>query len=215
MLISSQDASFTAVDVEQRDSEPPKISEEQARALAIYAPRPEYPYEARAKWLTGDGLVQLDVDPRTGFVTSAKMLSSTGHKILDDAALEAFRQWRFQPGSINKVKVPITFAMRRTPSDEPGALALYAPRPQYPYAARARGLTGRGLVLLNVNPQTGYVTSARTLETTRHKILDDAALEAFSQWRFQPGRVTKVKIPIAFTMTGASYQWPYATHIKP
>ncbi|PWT80484.1 MAG: hypothetical protein C5B58_11480 [Acidobacteria bacterium] len=67
MLISSQDAGFTAVDVEQRDSEPPKISEEQARSLAIYAPRPEYPYEARAKWLTGDGLVRLDVDPRTGF----------------------------------------------------------------------------------------------------------------------------------------------------
>jgi TonB family protein len=36
-------------------------------------------------------------------------------------------------------------------------------------------------------------------------ILDNAATSAFRQWRFKPGTVSKVRIPITFTMTGASY----------
>jgi outer membrane biosynthesis protein TonB len=35
--------------------------------------------------------------------------------------------------------------------------------------------------------------------------LDNAATGAFRQWRFRPGTVSKVNIPITFTMTGASY----------
>ncbi|MEY2565038.1 MAG: hypothetical protein QOH88_3231 [Verrucomicrobiota bacterium] len=41
------------------------------------------------------------------------MEKSTGHKILDDAALEAFRQWRFKSGTgtIRKFRTPITYNM--------------------------------------------------------------------------------------------------------
>jgi TonB family C-terminal domain len=215
ITIFSQHTSFAATDVKDSDSEPLTASEKQARALAVYAPRPAYPLDARRNRYTGSGVALLKIDNRTGYVTSATMLKSIGHKILDDAVLAAFRRWRFKPGGVDKVRVPIAFTMRGAPAGEPGALAIYAARPQYPYEARARGLTGRGLVLLDVNPQTGYVTSARMLQITGHKILDDAAVEAFRQWRFKSGTVTKVKIPITFTMTGATYRWPYATHIKP
>jgi TonB family protein len=51
------------------------------------------------------------VDIKTGFVTSVRMEKSTGHKILDDAALEAFRQWRIKPGTIRKFRTPITYNM--------------------------------------------------------------------------------------------------------
>src|SRR5436190_6553007 len=64
------------------------------KALALYAPRPEYPYEARSKHMIGRGIAGLSVDPSTGYVTSAQMLKSTGHQILDDSALKALRQWR-------------------------------------------------------------------------------------------------------------------------
>ena len=83
-----------------------------AKAIAIYAPKPDYPLEARARHVTGSGVVLLDVDTASGRVTNARMLQSTGHKILDDAALDAFRRWRFQPGKpAPQVKIPIRYSM--------------------------------------------------------------------------------------------------------
>ncbi len=87
-----------------------KISE--AKALVVYAPRPAYPYEARGKHLSGRGVVVVTVDQRSGNVTSARMLQSTGRQILDDAALAAFGRWRFRPGTVSQVKIPINFTMR-------------------------------------------------------------------------------------------------------
>jgi TonB family protein len=81
------------------------------KALATYAPRPAYPMEARRDRLTGSGVALLEVDKRTGYVTSARMLQSIGHKILDDAALKAFRQWRFKPGTKSEIKIPINYTI--------------------------------------------------------------------------------------------------------
>jgi protein TonB len=81
-----------------------------AKALATYAPRPQYPYEARSRHITGSGVCVVDVDP-SGSVSSASMAQSIGNPILDNAATSAFRQWRFKAGSVSKVKIPITFTM--------------------------------------------------------------------------------------------------------
>jgi hypothetical protein len=43
------------------------------------------------------------------------MLQSTGNKLLDGAALEAYLKWRFKPGSVPQVKMPIEFAGRPRP----------------------------------------------------------------------------------------------------
>jgi TonB family protein len=81
------------------------------KALAIYAPRPEYPYEARRQHTTGSGLVTLVIDPATGSVTDARMLQSTGGLVLDNSALSALRRWRFKSGTVAKVQVPITYTL--------------------------------------------------------------------------------------------------------
>ena len=39
------------------------------------------------------------------------MAVSTGAQILDDAAVSAFRGWRFKPGTVSKVRLPITFTL--------------------------------------------------------------------------------------------------------
>lgn len=87
------------------------VSMSSARAKAVTAPRPEYPYEARRMRLTGSGVVLMTVDTGSGAVTSAVMAQSTGHPVLDNAAMSAFRRWRFQPGTVSKVRTPITFTM--------------------------------------------------------------------------------------------------------
>jgi TonB family protein len=50
----------------------------------------------------------------TGAVSSAQMLKSTGHQVLDRAAVYAFRQWHFKPGTLTSLRIPIEFARART-----------------------------------------------------------------------------------------------------
>ena len=96
-----------------RSAAPPggTMSMSSAKAVAVSAPRPEYPYEARRMRATGSGVCVMTVDTSSGAVTSAVMAQSTGNPILDNAALSAFRRWRFKPGTVSKVRTPITFTM--------------------------------------------------------------------------------------------------------
>jgi protein TonB len=87
------------------------MSMSSAKAVAVSAPRPEYPYEARRSKLTGSGVCVMTVDTTSGAVTDASMATSTGSPILDNAATSAFRRWRFKPGTVSKVRTPITFTM--------------------------------------------------------------------------------------------------------
>jgi TonB family protein len=85
--------------------------EKRAKAVVISAPYPDYPYAARRAKITGRCLVEMHVDSSTGVVTNAVLAESSGHAILDNAALSACRRWRFKPGTIARVRLPITFAM--------------------------------------------------------------------------------------------------------
>jgi TonB family protein len=83
-----------------------------AKAVAIFAPKPEYPYEARSRHQTGSGVALLSVDTASGNVTDVSMAQSIGSPILDQSTVSAFRRWRFAPGKCApKVKVPITYTM--------------------------------------------------------------------------------------------------------
>jgi TonB family protein len=79
----------------------------------IFKPRIPYPYAARDKRMEGRGVVELQLNRRTGVVRSARMLRSTGFRLLDDAAVSAFLKARFRPGTSSPVKVPINFTMGR------------------------------------------------------------------------------------------------------
>ena len=82
---------------------------------AIYTPRPVYRPEWAKQGLVGKGVVLVTIDQGTGKVAGARMLQSTGNKQLDGAALEAYSQWRFQPGTGSQVQIPIEFANRPKP----------------------------------------------------------------------------------------------------
>lgn len=84
------------------------------------------------------------------------------------------------------------------------AQATFAPRPEYPYEARSRKITGSGICVLTLDP-SGSVTDASMAQSIGNPILDNATVSTFKRWRFRPGAFSKVKVPITYTMTGASY----------
>ena len=81
------------------------------KATVAYAPRPVYPYEARRQRVTGSGIALLTVDQISGTVTDVRMAQSCGNVILDSSTLDAFRRWRFKPGGVPQVEVPVTYTL--------------------------------------------------------------------------------------------------------
>jgi TonB family protein len=74
--------------------------------FVLYAPRPEYSYEARSKHLEGRGSYIMHVR-RDGSVSRVEVVRSTGHMILDHAVVRALRQWRFKPGVFTALATPV------------------------------------------------------------------------------------------------------------
>ena len=191
-----------------------------AKALAIYAPRPQYPYEARARRQTGAGVVNLVIDPSTGVVKNAEMARSTGHKILDNAALSAFRQWRFRPGLVAMVNIPITFTMggyvinqlqvtKNLNMDTVLApflgkgTVLHGPNPAYPRNAQWTDKQGKGTYELHVG-KDGKVEDVRILKNSGDATFDRVAVSTLREWRLRKGPLI-VELPLAFKLTPRKY----------
>ena len=89
--------------------EPVPMSLSVAQSMAISAPLPDYPYEAKRRNLTGSGVCVLTVDTATGKVTDATMSQSTGSRFLDKFTIQTFKDWRFKPGTVSQLRVPISY----------------------------------------------------------------------------------------------------------
>lgn len=90
-------------------STPTSLSLSAAKGMAVSAPLPEYPYQAKHANITGSGVCAMMIDTASGKVTDAMMAQSTGNAILDKVTTETFRRWRFKPGGVSQVRVPITY----------------------------------------------------------------------------------------------------------
>jgi len=86
-----------------------QLSLSAAQALAVSAPLPEYPYQAKRANITGSGVCTMLIDTASGKVTNAMMAQSTGSRVLDKVTTETFQRWRFKPGTLSQVRVPITY----------------------------------------------------------------------------------------------------------
>jgi protein TonB len=69
-------------------------------------PAPEYPQEAREKGLEGTVVISIVTD-ESGAVKEATLVTSSGHTVLDVAALSAVKQWKLSPSQT--VEAPIVF----------------------------------------------------------------------------------------------------------
>jgi TonB family protein len=75
----------------------------------LYSVGPRYPRAEQIDRIGGTGRFRMMIDFNTGKVTNVLILKSTGSDALDREAIFALRRWRFKPGKVRKVDLPITF----------------------------------------------------------------------------------------------------------
>ena len=83
--------------------------------------------------------------------------------------------------------------------------ALANPEPEYPWASRRAGEEGRVVLKVEVSA-SGIVEAIEVADSSGHRRLDEAALAAVRQWRFEPARIgdqtiaTTVNVPVTFKL---------------
>lgn len=80
-----------------------------AKEVTTHAPHPYYPEEARSHRVGGSGVCVVSVDPVSGSVTNVSMAESTGSLLLDRSVLRTLRTWKFKPGTVSQVNIPVEF----------------------------------------------------------------------------------------------------------
>jgi len=81
-----------------------RIGGDVAQANLISSVQPAYPPLARAAQVQGVVLLQAQIS-KDGIVEDLRVIS--GHALLNDAAIEAVRQWRYQPQTMNGQAIPV------------------------------------------------------------------------------------------------------------
>jgi TonB family protein len=75
----------------------------------VYAPAPVYPDAAARQGLSGRGVFIADLSLLYGTVEDVRVLTSTGSKVLDDAAKYALQHWIFRHYTVYKAAIPVEF----------------------------------------------------------------------------------------------------------
>jgi protein TonB len=113
------------------------------------------------------------------------------------------------------VEAPPSIAPEPTPQPDPAPAAVLVrarpdyltnPPPRYPRIARERGWEGTVILRIEVLPD-GAVGSVEVAQSSNHRALDDAAVEAARRWRFIPARLGNesvrsfVEVPVTYRLT--------------
>ncbi|MGH9309396.1 MAG: energy transducer TonB [Vicinamibacterales bacterium] len=173
--------------------------------------KPNYTPDAMRQGVTGSVLLEcvVNTDGAVGDVRIIKPL----HPELDEQATSALRKWRFRPGAKSGTPVPVrievemSFALGRRGlalgSREvhmPGAQGVTLPRivhevkPSYTTAAREAGI--QGIVGLDVVVLPSGAVGDVRVSTPLEPSLDEEAIKAVKQWRFDPGKKDGKPVPV-------------------
>jgi TonB family protein len=186
------------------DLKPPKLSKKVD---------PVYPEEARKKGIQGVVILEAKID-ESGRVMDAMILRSVPD--LDQAAIDAIRQWVYEPMLINgkPVKaiftVTVKFQLGEKDIDKfaEGAVKvkdqISPPKlvkivePVYPEIAKQAKVEGVVIVQARTDTQ-GHVKDAMILRSI--PLLDQAAIDAVRQWVYEPMVIDEQAKEAVFTVT--------------
>jgi protein TonB len=90
-------------------AEQSSIAQSEPKAFAYFAPRPDYRPLPNGQRPEGSGVFTVNINSKTGLVTSVSVKKSTGWAVLDKAAIDALRRWKFKTPTKSSVEVPIDF----------------------------------------------------------------------------------------------------------
>ncbi len=182
-------------------------------------PYVQYPYEAKRQRLTGKGVLVLEINPATGNVLKVRMARSTGHAILDQAALTAFRTAHFRNGTPSPVKIPISFSLTDGGPDPyiidaenmDDVLARFlgkgtvkqGPIPTYPRVPKWTTKSGKGVYELHAD-KNGRITQVKILITSGDAVFDRETVNTLGKWRLARGPLI-VELPLRFRLTPTRY----------
>ena len=91
-------------------AEQPAFIPEKFKGIFLYAPEPEFAEGYRKN--NADvlqGVYRLTINQKTGMVDEVGVLKRSGMQKLDGVSVMTFFKWKFRPGSIRQLDIPITF----------------------------------------------------------------------------------------------------------
>ena len=172
-----------------QDKSAPQQQEKKPEIKVLEKAQAEYPDEARRTGVEGKVVVEVTVET-TGEVSIARVV--TGHRLLNQAAIDAAKLWRFSSTYDGPVTLTLTFEFKA--DDRP------APQPQkpeqakegdikivhkvdavYPEEAKRKGVEGEVILEITIN-EKGEVVAASV--KSGDELLSKAALDAMKQCRF-------------------------------
>ena len=192
--------------ISQESSSPP--IEVPSNSMVCAKVAPVYPPLARQARIQGTVVLKAIIG-KEGSVENLQLIS--GHPMLAPAAIEAVRQWKYQPYRIDgravevATEVRVNFELANDPATE-GGLVSNARLGECQGCVRTTEMIMRGLRIQKVDPiyppqaisahvagsvsldvhidQAGLVQQVTLI--TGHPMLAPAAIEAVRQWRYRP-----------------------------
>ncbi|HRJ19315.1 MAG TPA: TonB family protein [Bryobacteraceae bacterium] len=175
---------------------------------------PVYPAEVKAAGIEGVVILEA-VIAKDGAVQSVERVNKLVDDRLADAAIEAVKQWKYQPTLLNgepvevKTQIDVNFTLaEQEEAARPGAAQggafrigggvsapqpIFKVEPEYSEEARAAGFQGR-VMLSTVIDAEGTPTQIKVVRPLGMG-LDEKAIEALAKWKFRPA--TKEGKPVA------------------
>ncbi|MCJ7582423.1 MAG: energy transducer TonB, partial [Candidatus Aminicenantes bacterium] len=171
---------------------------------------PVYPELARLARVEGIVILNVRTD-EDGRVDQVKVAVSND-PLLSRAATEAVKQWRYQPFYSKGVRYPILFTVtvgfqlskgmneddrgkepeENTPLSNPKI--IHQVDPVYP--ERAQRARIEGIVMMRVKTDNEGNVSSITVLRSDSSILNQAAIDAVEQWKYQPTFRDGIPVPI-------------------
>ena len=168
-----------------QDKSTPQRQEKKPEIKVVEKVGAEYPDEARRTGVEGKVVVEVTVETN-GEVSIARVV--TGHRLLNQAAIDAAKLWRFSNTYDGPVTLNLTFEFKDSDNPAPPEQAkegdikvVHKVDAVYPEEAKRKGVEGNVILEITIN-EKGEVADARV--KSGDELLSKAALDAMKQFRF-------------------------------